>query len=222
MSKKALSAVWLEGGAAHGSNRQGKQRWHCRQCARTFIWRNPANRYQQRRGWFERWIMEGDTVRQLAAPSGYSPRTLHRIIAHWLHQPPPLAGEFSAARHLILDGPFLDRRKGVFAVMDAARFAVVDAAPDMAEGPAHLQPFCTTLAHHGFTPLQCDRRWQPALAPDLCARCGRRSSFNAVWSTSNGKASVGVASRPNVQTPGTGAPCFATSWRSAPWPSGIS
>ena len=53
---------------------------------------------------------------------------------------------------LILDGPFLDRRKGVFAVMDAARFAVVDAAPDMAEGPAHLQPFCTTLAHHGFTP----------------------------------------------------------------------
>ena len=36
--------------------------------------------------------------------------------------------------------------------MDAARFAVVYAAPEMAEGPAHLQPFCTTLAHHGLTP----------------------------------------------------------------------
>ena len=55
----------------------------------------------------------GGLLRQLAAQSGYSPRTLHRIIAHWLHQPPPLAGEFSAARHLILDGTFLDRRKGV-------------------------------------------------------------------------------------------------------------
>ena len=37
--------------------------------------------------------------------------------------------------------------------MDAARFAVVYAAPDMAESPAHLQPFCTVLAHHGLTPL---------------------------------------------------------------------
>lgn len=137
----------------YGINRQGKQRWHCRQCARTFVWRNPANRYQQRRVWFERWIMEGYTVRQLAAQSGYSPRTLHRIIAHWLQQAPPLASELSAARHLILDGTFLDRRKGVFAVMDAARFAVVYAAPEMAEGPVHLQPFCATLAHYGVTPL---------------------------------------------------------------------
>ena len=133
----------------YGINRQGNQRWHCRQCARTFVWSNPANRDQQRRVWFERWMMEGYTVRQLAAQSGYSPRTLHRIIAHWLQQPPPLAGEFSAARHLILEGTFLDRRKGVFAVMDAARFAGVDAAPDIAEGPAHVQPFCTTRAHYG-------------------------------------------------------------------------
>ena len=116
------------------------------------MWKNTPNKHRQRRVWFERWIMEGYTVRQLAAQSGYSPRTLHRIIAHWLQQPPPLACEFSAARQLILDGTFLAHRKGVFAVMDAARFAVVYAAPDMAEGPAHLQPFCTTLAHHGFTP----------------------------------------------------------------------
>ena len=161
MSKKAVSQCgsrWIQ---RYGTSRQGKPRWYCPSCRRTLVWKNVLNRHRQRRVWFERWIMEGDTVRQRAAQSGYSPRTLHRIIAHWLHQPPPLAGEFSAARHLILDGTFLDRRKGVFAVMDATRFAVVYAAPEMAEGPAPLQPFCTTLAHHGFTPFSAtvDGNW---------------------------------------------------------------
>lgn len=116
------------------------------------MWSNPANRYQQRRVWFERWIVEGYTIRQLAAQSGYSPRTLRRLIAYWLHRPPPIPSDFSACRHLLFDGTILAHRKGVFAVMDAARFAVVYAAPDMAEGPTHLQPFCTTLASHGLTP----------------------------------------------------------------------
>ena len=85
------------------------------------MWRNPTNRYQQRRVWFERWIVEGYTIRQLAAQSGYSPRTLRRLIAYWLHRPPPSPSDLSACRHLLFDGTILAHRKGVFAVMDAAR-----------------------------------------------------------------------------------------------------
>ena len=97
----------------------------------------------------ERWIMAGDTVRQRAAPCGSSPRTLHRISVHWGHQSLPVASELSAARPVLLDGTVWDRRHGVLAVMAAARFAVVDAAPELAAGPARVQPFCTTLAHYG-------------------------------------------------------------------------
>ena len=116
------------------------------------MWTNSSNKHQQRRVWFVRWIVEGYTIRQLAAQSGYSPRTLRRLIAYWLDRP-PLPADCSACRHRLFDGTSVAHRKGVFAVMDAARFAVVYAAPEMAEGPTHLQPFCARLARHGVAPL---------------------------------------------------------------------
>lgn len=91
--------------------------------------KNAANRHHRRRVGCERWIIEGYTVRQLAAPSGYSPRTLHRVLAYWLAQPPPRSGECATARHLIVDGTRIERRNGVMAVMDAARSAVVYGPP---------------------------------------------------------------------------------------------
>ena len=111
------------------------------------------NRHQQRRGWFERWRIEGYTIRPRAAPSGYSPRTLRRLIAYGFPRPPPLPSDFSACRPRLFDGTSVAHRQGVFAVLDAARFAVVSAAPEMAEDPAHLQPCCARLARHGFAPL---------------------------------------------------------------------
>lgn len=136
----------------YGKSRQGQQRWHCRQCGRTFVWQNRPNKHLRQRIWFERWIVEGYTLRQIAAQSGHSIRTVQRIIEYWLGHPPPITTDLCTARYLILDGTFLDQRKGVFAVMDAKRFSVIHAAPDMAEGPAHLQPFCCTLAQRGLVP----------------------------------------------------------------------
>ena len=127
------------------------------------MWSNAPNRHQQRRVWFERWIIEGYTIRQLAAQSGYSPRTLRRLLASWLDRPPPLPADFSACRHLLFDGTSVAHRQGVFAVMDAARFAVVYAAPEMAEPPAHLQPFCAWLAQHGVAPLSATVDGNPHL-----------------------------------------------------------
>lgn len=118
------------------------------------MWTNSSNKHQQRRVWFVRWIVEGYTIRQLAAQSGYRPRTLRRVIAYWLDRPPARRLDCSASRSRLFDGTVLAHRKGVFAVMDAGRFAVVAAAPEIAEPPAHLQPFCATLAPHGLAPLR--------------------------------------------------------------------
>jgi hypothetical protein len=59
----------------------------------------------------------------------------------------------SPYRYLLLDGTFIDRRKGVFAVMDAKRFSIIEGAAEMAERPAHLAAFCSALAQAGLAPI---------------------------------------------------------------------
>ena len=155
--------------------------------------------------------------------SGYSPRTLHRIIAHWLQQPPPLACEFSAARHLILDGTFLDHRERRVCGDGCGPLRCgIMRLPKWRKAPRH---FATVLHDPGplrINSSQCDRRWQPALAPDLAPGVAddRHSTLSSLYPTA--RPQFGVASRPNARTPGTCAPCFARSWRSTLWPSGIS
>ncbi|MEO8167493.1 MAG: hypothetical protein ABI623_04540 [bacterium] len=102
--------------------------------------------------WFERWIAEGYTLRQLARQSGHSVRTLQRIIIYWLAHSPPVTVTTSNVQHLILDGTFLEHRKGVFAVMDAEHFAVVYAEPCVSEGPTPMQHVCQALAERAVTP----------------------------------------------------------------------
>jgi len=76
--------------------------------------------------WFERWITQGYTVMQLAQQSGHSISTIRRIIDSWLKHPPhPNNSDLTGFHHLIFDGTFLDRRKGIFAVMDAKSFSVI-------------------------------------------------------------------------------------------------
>lgn len=128
------------------------QRWLCRGCHRTFGWKNPHNKHLRQRVWFERWIVEGYTLRQLAHQSGHSVSTLRRIIEFWLQRLPPSRAQFAAHQYLIFDGTFIDQRRGVFAVMDAAYSSVIHGAPEMAEGPVHLYPFCSSLVQHGLKP----------------------------------------------------------------------
>lgn len=147
----------------HGKTRRRKQRWRCGICSRTFVWKNRINKQLRQRIWFERWIVEGYTLRQLAAQSGHSISTVQRIIRFWLGHPPPNNVKFAAYRYLILDGTFLDQRRGVFAVMDAKRYSLIHGAPDMAEGPAHLYPFCSTLARSGLVPISATVDGNPHL-----------------------------------------------------------
>lgn len=120
-------------------------------------------------------MVEAYTVRQLAAQSGHSIRTIRRIIHYWLHQPPPRNPDLAASRYLLLDGTFLHQRKGVFAVMDTERFRVIHAAPEMAEGPAHLHPFCVTLAQRGLAPTSATIDGNPHLLRIL------RLVWPAIW-----------------------------------------
>lgn len=91
-------------------------------------------------------------MRQIAAQSGHSFRTVRRIIKYWLEHPAAEEIKFAAHRYLLLDGTFLDQRKGIFAAMEAQRNSVIHGASDMTEGPTHLYPFCRYLKQHGLIP----------------------------------------------------------------------
>lgn len=43
-------------------------------------------------------------------------RTIRRIIKYWLEHPPARQFDLAAHRHLLLDGTYIDGRKGIFAV----------------------------------------------------------------------------------------------------------
>lgn len=151
----------------HGTTGTGHQRWWCTICRRTFVWKNVHSKYRRQRIWFERWITEGYTLRQLAQQSGHSIRTVQRIIVYWLSNPPPATGTASNVAHLILDGTFLEHRKGVFVVMDAEHFVVVYGASCVSEGPTSMRRVCQALVEHAMTPKSATVDGNPHLIAAL-------------------------------------------------------
>lgn len=70
-------------------------------------------------------------------------------------------------RYLILDGTFLERRRGVFAVMDAERSRVVHNAHNVTEGPADMQRICAALVERAMQPKTATVDGNPHLIKTL-------------------------------------------------------
>lgn len=147
--KKTCSSCGSGSVHRHGRTHQGKQRWICIECGRTFIWKNPSNALHRQQVWFKRWIIEGYTYRQISQQSGHSISTIRRIVKHWLNHPPEFVWDISSCRYFILDGTFIERRSGLFVAMNAKDNSVVHGVVDVSEGPADLNRFCRTLTERG-------------------------------------------------------------------------
>jgi len=112
----------------------------------------PTRRDRQRI-WFERWITEGYSIRQLANQSGYSPRTIRRIIEYWLRHPPRLSIDLSKFKHLVIDGTYLlKRRTAVVGIADTVWRRLVVGSYGLKEGERRMQEFCVHLRAKGLQP----------------------------------------------------------------------
>ena len=101
---------------------------------------------------FKKWIVEGFTFNQLATQSRHSVSTVRRIVDYWLCQePPPAYGALGACNNAIADGTFIDKRRGIFAVMDAVQHTLVHGAFNISEGPRDLKTFFHLLAQKGMS-----------------------------------------------------------------------
>ncbi|MEK7566568.1 MAG: transposase [Patescibacteria group bacterium] len=103
----------------NGRTSASRQKFLCPCCKLSFVFRNNRNKEQREKKWFNDWILEGYSVRQLNLISGRSVRTLKRIIAHWLAEKPPnILIPYPSLQYLIGDGTYLKHENCVYTVID--------------------------------------------------------------------------------------------------------
>lgn len=80
-----------------------------------------------------------------------SQSTVRRVIQYWLEQTPPKTEvDLLITKHLILDGTFLRRPRGIYAALNAENNSLVDAAYNVREGGRELLYFYQCLAASGL------------------------------------------------------------------------
>lgn len=137
----------------NGKNSRGKQRYQCLSCKRSFSWRLSKSLEQRRFNWFKLWIIEGYNVRELANIKRVSQSTVKRVIKYWLKQTPNQSfNDFSEVKHMILDGTFLKRPRGIYAAMDSETHKLLYAAVNVRESAEDLSEFYSKLSEAGLYP----------------------------------------------------------------------
>lgn len=113
-----------------------------------------APRRDRQRIWFERWIQEGYSLRQLAGLSGYSTSTLRRIIDYWLARPPTPRRDLRGFKNLVMDGTYLQaRRLAVVGIADTQQGCLIAGFYNLKEGERRMLTLCQQLRQVGLSPL---------------------------------------------------------------------
>ena len=138
-------------------------------CHRSFLWKNLGSKDRNERIWFERWLIEGYSIRQLSEQSGQSRSRLYRIIHRWLDNDPPTE-DVSLAQHqyLIFDGSWFHKEQPVAALLEAHQHTLVHGAYGVNERKtADLVAFFKPLRERGLNPRSCTIDGNPQIAQAL-------------------------------------------------------
>lgn len=137
----------------NGKSLKGKQRYFCLSCKRSFHWRSSKPIEQRRFNWFKLWIIEGYSIRELAIMKRVSQSTVKRVINYWLKQTPNQSvDKLSKIKHIIFDGTFLKRPRGIYAAMNSETHKLLSAAINVKESANDLLQFYSQLSEAGLYP----------------------------------------------------------------------
>lgn len=121
-------------------------------------------RRQRQRVWFERWITEGYSYRQLSGQSGCPIIRLRRIVQYWLDRPPQSRVDLTGSRHVCIDTTYLcGRRWPLTVVMDAQTNRVLAGSLGVHEASTQMGTFSARLQRQGLSPLSITTDGQPRL-----------------------------------------------------------
>lgn len=137
----------------NGKSSKGKQRYLCLSCKRSFLWQTSKTIEQRRFNWFKLWITEGYSTREIAVIKRTSQSTVKRVIKYWLKQTPQQPEiNLSQTRHIILDGTFLQRPRGIYATMDSESHKLLCAKINIRESARDLFQFYSQLSEAKLNP----------------------------------------------------------------------
>jgi hypothetical protein len=129
---------------------RGTQRWQCSHCGITGTSRSKINHYHRQFHWFEKWIVEGFTVKQLARESGHSQWMIRRTITYWLNHPPAMP-TFKGTDAYLFDGTYIKRKVGLLVIMSVYK-GIVSGVYGLTESPTSLNLFFRMVNGQGATP----------------------------------------------------------------------
>ena len=141
----------------------GRQRWFCHTCQQSFHWDNRHAKRGRKKIWFERWIIEGYSVRQLCQHSGHSRDKLYQIINYWLaRSPDPDHRSLGGYAYVIFDGTFLHRPVSIIVLMDGATNRVISGKYGVSENSTtDLAAFFESLTVRALSPESCTTNGNP-------------------------------------------------------------
>jgi hypothetical protein len=139
----------------NGHYANGRQRWFCHICRRSFHWGVRSATHNREKIWFDRFIVEGYSIRQLSDQSGLNQKRLRRIVNYWLTKSPTQdISSLEGITNVIFDGTFIKHPKTAVALMDAATNTVLEGAYDVRENSRpELATFFLPLAKRGLSPV---------------------------------------------------------------------
>jgi transposase-like protein len=105
----------------------------------------------------------------LVSQSGHSLSTLRRIITEFLEQEPPERKVKIQSSYWILDGTYLEKRKGLFCVMDGNQNTIIAQVMNMKERYKDLRGFFEKLDRQNWKPEIAIIDGNPAIAKSLYA-----------------------------------------------------
>ena len=122
-------------------------------CSCTYTFHNQKNKLYKEKKWFELWITEGYSVRQLSNQSKHSESKIKRIINYWLNTNPDSKVQLPNIKNVIFDGTFIDGRKSIVAIMDNNNHEVFSGEYGIAESSEpQLKQFLRPLIDNGLNP----------------------------------------------------------------------
>lgn len=138
----------------YGKNSSKKQRFKCLKCGRVYIWKTPKNKIHKEKHWFELWVKEGYSIRQISAQSGYGKTKLKLIKNYWLQQELPdlLIKNMKSIKYLLFDGTYF-KKSGCFIVLTDNKTKKVCACKYVKnEGYKTGKPFFESCKEAGLNP----------------------------------------------------------------------
>lgn len=137
----------------YGKASNNKQRFFCQQCKKTFVWKRPYVKQRKEKLWFESWVIEGYSIRQLCKHSGHSHSKLKRIKNYWLDKLPKERTDYKEFKYLIYDGTYFHKNGCFISLMNAKNKNIITNIYAHKEGGKTVLPWFKVLKKKGLNPL---------------------------------------------------------------------